>query len=91
MSTIITISAQDARRKFGELLDKADYRNESFVIERSGQAKAAIVPMAEYNEMLRMKSESKKRLFAIIDEVQKRTSEHSRDEIKAAVYEASEK
>jgi prevent-host-death family protein len=85
-----TIAAQEARRRFGELLDKADYRRESFLIERAGQAKAAIVPIGEYNEMQRMKQEARERLFTLVDEVQKRTSAYDPNEVQAAIDEAIE-
>ena len=55
-----TVSAVQARKQFGELLDKAFYRNESFVVERSGEPRAVIVPLQEYSEMKRMKQEAKK-------------------------------
>jgi prevent-host-death family protein len=93
MPTILTtktIAAQEARRRFGELLDKADYRRESFLIERAGQAKAAIVPISEYNEMQRMKQEAKKRLFARIDKVQKRLANRDPQKIEAVIQEAIE-
>lgn len=88
MPTIMTIAAQEARRRFGELLDKADYRRESFLIERAGQAKAAIVPIAEYNEMLRLREEARKRLFARIDETQKQLADRDPEEIEATLQEA---
>jgi prevent-host-death family protein len=93
MSTLITsqsITAQEARRRLGELLDKAYYRRESFVVERAGEPKAALVPMAEYNEMLRLKQEARERFFALVDEIQKRTSAYDPEAVQAAIDEAIE-
>lgn len=84
------IAAQDARRRFGELLDKADYRRESFLIERAGQAKAAIVPISEYNQMQYMKQEARKRLFARIEQTQKQLADRDPEEIEAVIQEAVE-
>lgn len=36
-----TINAVKARKRFGELLDKADYREECFLVKRSGKLKAS--------------------------------------------------
>jgi prevent-host-death family protein len=89
-TTTKPIAAQEARRRFGELLDKAFYRRESFVVERAGEAKAAIVPLAEYDEMLRIKQEAKKRFFALVEEIQKRTSANDPKQVQRAIDEAIE-
>ena len=86
--TVRTIAAQEARRKFGELLDKADYRRESFLIERAGRAKAAIVPVSEYDEMQRLRKEARERLFARIDRTQKRLAKRNPQEIENTLQEA---
>ena len=91
MSTITvsrTVSAQEARRKFGELLDKAFYRRESFVVERAGEPKAVIVPMSEYNEMQRLREEARKRLFARIDQTQAQLAARDPDAFEAIIQEA---
>jgi prevent-host-death family protein len=46
-----TIGAMEARQQFGELLDKAFYQRQSFVVERAGKAMAAIVPIALYEAL----------------------------------------
>jgi len=88
--TTKTIAAQEARRRLGELLDKTDYRRESFLIERAGQAKAVMIPVSEYNEMQRMKQEARKRLFARIDQTQKRLANRKPQKIEAIIEKAIE-
>jgi len=83
-----TVSAVQARKQLGELLDKAYYRNESFVVERAGEAKAAIVPIREYKQMQRRKAKAKKRFFAMTDAIRKQTSKHSPEVMQAAIDEA---
>ena len=83
-----TISAVKARQQFGELLDKADYRGESFVIKRAGKLKAAIVPIREYQQMKQSKAKAKKRFFAMTDTVLKRTSKYPPKQVQAAIDEA---
>ena len=41
----ITVSALEARRNFGELLNRILYRREEIFIERKGRALAKIVPI----------------------------------------------
>ena len=75
MPTILkknVVSAVQARQQFGELLDKAYYRSQSFVVERSGQPRAAIVPMRQYVEMQRIKQSAKERFFELVDKARAR-------------------
>ena len=79
----------DLRRQPGTVLDNVFYRNESFIIERSGQPKAALIPIPQYNELQRIKKEAKKNLFKAIDKIQKQTSRYDPKEIQAAIDEAT--
>ena len=45
-----TVSALDVRKRFGELLDEAA-AGERIVIERAGQPRAALVPLADLDEV----------------------------------------
>jgi prevent-host-death family protein len=65
-----TIAAYEARRKFGQLIEEAFYRNDSFVIERSGRPMAVIVPVDAYERWKRL---AKERTFAMLEEVWQRT------------------
>ncbi len=42
-----TVSAMEARKRFGEILNSALYRGVSTVIERKGKAVAKVVPMLD--------------------------------------------
>ena len=46
-----TVSALKARKNLGELLDKAHYQSDSFIIERAGKEIAAIVPLEDYKKL----------------------------------------
>lgn len=83
-----TVSAVQARKQFGKLLDKAFYRNESFIVERSGEPRAVIVPLQAYQEMKRKKQEAKARLFSMIDEISARNKDVDSEEIQVAIDEA---
>ncbi len=43
----MTVTAMEARKRFGEILNSALYRGVSTVIERKGKAIAKVVPMLD--------------------------------------------
>ncbi len=79
------IAAQEARRRFGELLDKAFYRRESFVVERAGEPKAVIVPVADYIDYQRRKQVAKKNFWAMTQELYKAFENKDPDEIEREI------
>lgn len=83
-----TINAMALRRESGTLLDRADYRNESFVIERAGKPKAVLVPYTEFEQLQRIRQEAEERFFAAVDEMREAFSDMSEQEINALVDEA---
>lgn len=64
-NTTVNISAMDLRESPGMYLDRVDYRNESFIIERAGKQKAALVPLYLYNAV----EEARKQLFVTNEEI----------------------
>jgi prevent-host-death family protein len=42
----ITLSAMQARQKFGEILNRVDLVHDQYIIERNGRPLAAIVPIS---------------------------------------------
>lgn len=64
-----TVSAVQVRQKLGELLDKAYYRGESFIVERAGEAKAVIVPLVEYQQMTRLRRAARERFSVMTEEL----------------------
>jgi hypothetical protein len=46
-----TLSAMEARHRFGEILNRVNLVHEQFIIERKGQALAAIVPISALNDL----------------------------------------
>ncbi len=91
MSTAsIPIPAIEARRRFGELLDKTYYRGESFIVERAGEPKAAIVPVREYQELQRQKKAAKAQFWAMTQKIRKRIAKYDPQEVQAAIDDAIE-
>ena len=53
------ISAMDARKNFGQVLNEAAYRGDDFIIERAGKAMAVIVSMEKYEIMRQSREEAR--------------------------------
>jgi prevent-host-death family protein len=51
-----TVSAMEARRRLGELLEGVYYRGDEVVIERAGKRMAVVVPAARYEAMERQRA-----------------------------------
>ncbi len=64
-----TITAMDLRREPGKWLDMVDYRNQSFVIQRAGRPKAAMIPFREYEQVRRVRKEARERFWAMTQEL----------------------
>jgi len=63
-----TLSAVEARKKFGEVLEGVYYRGDEVIIERAGKPMAVVVPMARYEAHLR----NWDRIFELIELSQER-------------------
>jgi prevent-host-death family protein len=83
-----TINAMDLRREAGTLLDRADYRRESFVIERAGKPKAVLVPYTEFKQLQRIRQEARTRYFESVEELQDKFSDLSSENLEKLIEEA---
>ena len=57
------ISAVEARKRLGEILEGVHYRGDEVVIERAGKAMAVVIPAERYEAM----EKSRERLFELIE------------------------
>jgi prevent-host-death family protein len=80
-----TIAAYEARRKFGQLIEEAFYRKDNFVVERSGRPMAVIVPIDAYARWKRL---AKERVFAMLEEVWRRTENVPGEVLEAEIDQA---
>lgn len=84
-----TISAMEARKHFGELLESVHYRGEAVTIERAGKPMVVVVTAAEYEEFeANRRDAAKERFFAIVDEIHARNAHIPPDEVERDVAEA---
>ena len=63
-----TVSAIEARKGLGKLLEEVYYRGDQFVIERAGRPMAAVVPLWQLEEW----QKRQERFFGAVDEVRER-------------------
>lgn len=83
-----SISAMNLRKQPGTILDRVFYRNESFIVERSGEPKAAIVPLAEFEQIKRARAKARKKLFARIDKMRDAFSDKDPKKVEKLISEA---
>lgn len=83
-----TISAMDFRREPGRVLDRVDYRGESFIIERAGKGKAALVPIADFQQLRLIRQLAKEQLFTLIDKTQASVKGKNPKDVNRAIEEA---
>ena len=79
-----TISALDARRKLGQVLEEVFYQGNQFIVERAGKPMAVVVPVSQYRQW----KERREQFFAMIDEVRERNKDILSEVIEAEVEEA---
>jgi prevent-host-death family protein len=66
-----TISAVEARKRLGEVLEGVYYRGDEVIIERAGKPMAVVIPSARYETMER----ARKRMIDMIEEVHERNKD----------------
>jgi prevent-host-death family protein len=69
------VSAVEARKRLGEILESVYYRGDEVVIERAGKPMAVVIPAARYESMERSRERSLDRLFELIEKAQERNKD----------------
>jgi len=78
------ISAVEARKRLGEVLEGVYYRGDEVVIERAGKPMAVVIPTSRYQQI----EASRDRLWEMIEEVQERNKDVPYEVIQREVDEA---
>lgn len=60
-----TVNAVKARGSLGQILEEVYYRGDQYIIERSGRAMAAVVPVEQYEQWRR----EREAFFQLVDEI----------------------
>ncbi len=77
----------ELRRQAGELLNTVLYSKKSYLVQRSGEDMAVIVPVPEYAEYLRQKDDARQRLAQKIEHVRQQieSSGVSENELRSVI------
>jgi len=78
------LSAVEARKRLGEILEGVYYRGDEVVIERAGKPMAVVIPAERYRSM----EASREKLFDLIEEAQQRNEDVPFEVVEAEVAEA---
>ena len=65
------VSAVEARKRLGEILESVYYRGDEVVIERAGKAMAVVIPAERYEALER----GRERLFELIERAHERNKD----------------
>ena len=65
------VTAVEARKRLGEILESVYYRGDEVVIERAGKAMAVVIPAERYDTLER----GRERLFQLIEKAQERNKD----------------
>ena len=79
------ISAVEARKRLGEILEGVHYRGDEVVIERAGKAMAVVIPAERYEAM----EKSRERLFELIEKNWERNKDAPFEEVEREVQRAA--
>ena len=79
------ISAVEARKRLGEILESVHYRGDEIVIERAGKAMAVVIPAERYEAM----EKSRERLFELIEKNWERNKDAPFEEVEREVQRAA--
>ena len=79
------ISAVEARKRLGEILEGVHYRGDEVVIERAGKAMAVVIPAERYEAM----EKSRERLFELIEKNWERNKDIPFEEVEREVQRAA--
>jgi len=82
------LSAVEARKKLGEILDGVYYRGDEVVIERAGKPLAVVLPVGAYEQYERNRKESWDRLLEITNKLYERNKDVPTEVLEAEIDEA---
>ena len=80
------ISAVEARKRLGEILEGVHYRGDEVIIERAGKPMAVVIPAERYEAM----EKSREQLFELIEKNWERNMDVPYEEVEREVRQAVE-
>jgi len=80
-----TVNAVRARGNLGQILEEVYYRGDQYIIERSGKAMAAVVPVEQFEQWRKERDA----FFEVVDEIRERNRKVPPERIEQDVVTAS--
>ena len=75
-----TVSASEAKTRFGSIMSWAVEAQDEVIVESHGAPKVAIVPFQEYEKLLRLRQEARRReALSRLEKLAERVSKRNRD------------
>jgi len=68
------MSAFDARRKFGKVLDSVAANGNNVIVERHGVPVAVVIPIADYRKSERLREQARARFFERAQQIAERVN-----------------
>ncbi|MBF0464802.1 MAG: type II toxin-antitoxin system Phd/YefM family antitoxin [Nitrospirae bacterium] len=85
-----TISAIEARRQFGQIMNEVSLKEDDYIIERAGKPLVAIVPLKKYEWMKQEKERARDKFFKWVDEIRETTKDVDPEILEHEIAEAVE-
>ena len=80
------ISAQEARQRFGELMDEVRLKGDRYIIERGNRPMVAVIPVEEYAAWEKVRE----RLYKKVSQIRERTQDVDSEALEKEIEEAIE-
>ena len=81
----VRMGAREARQKFSEMVGRVRYGGETVILESSGKAVAAVIPIDRYEKMQSAEREAR---FEAIERIRARIPQYPEEEVRADIEEA---
>ena len=82
------LSAVEARKRLGEVLEGVFYRGDEVVIERAGKPMAVVIPASMYEKLDRDRQAARDRLVELMEKNWEKNKDADPDEIQRDIDEA---
>ena len=82
------VSALEARKRLGEILESVYYRGDEVVVERAGKPMAVVISAERYEAIEREREQAFERVFRLIDQAQERNRDVPAEEIERDIASA---
>ena len=82
------ITAMEARKKFGDMLNAVALKDDKYIIKRAGKPIAAVVSIGELQRMEQSEEDARAEFYASVAEMRKKAKGSKPKEIERAIKEA---